>query len=41
MNELQNLIENNDRWAPAITKKDPGFFAKLARQQTAEYLWIG
>ena len=41
MNELQDLIDNNERWADAITKEDPDFFAKLARQQTPEYLWIG
>jgi len=41
MNELQELIDNNERWADAITKEDPEFFAKLARQQTPEYLWIG
>ena len=41
MNELQDLIDNNERWADAITQEDPDFFAKLARQQTPEYLWIG
>ena len=41
MNELQDLIDNNERWADAITKEDPDFFAKLARQQTPEFLWIG
>ena len=41
MHDLQDLIDNNERWADAITKEDPDFFAKLARQQTPEYLWIG
>ena len=41
MNELQDLIDNNARWADAIKQEDPEFFAKLARQQTPEYLWIG
>jgi carbonic anhydrase len=41
MNELQDLIDNNERWADAIKQEDPEFFAKLARQQTPEYLWIG
>ena len=41
MNELQDLIDNNARWADAIKQEDPDFFAKLARQQTPEYLWIG
>lgn len=41
MHDLQDLIDNNERWADAITKEDPDFFAKLARQRTPEYLWIG
>ncbi len=41
MNELQDLIDNNERWAEAIKQEDPDFFSKLARQQTPEYLWIG
>ena len=41
MNELQDLLDNNERWADAIKQEDPEFFAKLARQQTPEYLWIG
>ena len=41
MNELQDLIDNNERWAAAIKEEDPDFFAKLARQQTPEFLWIG
>lgn len=38
MNELQDLLDNNERWADAIKQEDPEFFAKLARQQTPEYL---
>jgi len=41
MNELQQLIHNNARWANAIKDSDPEFFARLARQQAPEYLWIG
>lgn len=41
MHDLQELIDNNARWADAITKRDPEFFVKLARQQTPEFLWIG
>ncbi|MGX5218281.1 MULTISPECIES: carbonate dehydratase [Pseudomonas] len=41
MSDLQHLFDNNERWAQAITQRDPEFFAKLARQQTPEYLWIG
>lgn len=41
MDGLQNLIENNARWAESMKERDPEFFEKLARQQTPEYLWIG
>lgn len=41
MNDLQQLFENNARWAEAIKEEDPTFFEKLAKQQTPEYLWIG
>ncbi len=41
MNELQQLFENNARWAEAIIEEDPTFFTKLAQQQVPEYLWIG
>lgn len=39
--DLQQLIDNNARWAKAITEEDPTFFSKLAQQQAPEYLWIG
>src|SRR5690606_10031771 len=41
MHDLQELIDNNARWADAINQEDPDFFAKLAKQQAPEYLWIG
>ena len=41
MSDLQELIENNARWAESINEEDPQFFAKLANQQLPEYLWIG
>ncbi|MDO7910252.1 carbonate dehydratase [Pseudomonas sp. 22-AL-CL-001] len=41
MHDLQELIDNNARWADAINARDPEFFAKLARQQAPEFLWIG
>jgi carbonic anhydrase len=34
-------MDNNRRWADQIKQEDPGFFAKLAKQQAPEYLWIG
>ncbi|MCY1406397.1 Carbonic anhydrase 2 [compost metagenome] len=41
MSDLKQLFDNNARWAEAIKQEDPDFFAKLASQQTPEYLWIG
>jgi carbonic anhydrase len=41
MSDLKQLFENNERWAASIIEEDPDFFAKLARQQVPEYLWIG
>jgi carbonic anhydrase len=35
------LLENNRRWAARVRAEDPGFFARLAQQQTPHYLWIG
>lgn len=41
MNTLPHLFENNRNWVAQIHQQDPGFFQKLARQQSPEYLWIG
>jgi carbonic anhydrase len=38
---LPELFENNRAWARRIVQQDPDFFAKLSKQQTPEYLWIG
>lgn len=38
---LENLFQNNREWAASMEKQDPGFFKKLAGQQSPEYLWIG
>jgi len=35
------LFKNNREWAEKITARDAHFFAKLASQQSPEYLWIG
>ena len=32
MSDLEQLFEINARWAEAINREDPDFFAKLARQ---------
>jgi carbonic anhydrase len=41
MKYLRKLFEQNEAWADRVRASDPEFFAKLARQQTPEYLWIG
>lgn len=41
MSSLESLFENNRQWAESIHTSDPGFFEKLAAQQSPEYLWIG
>jgi carbonic anhydrase len=38
---LQPLLDNNRAWAERIERERPGFFARLARQQSPKYLWIG
>ncbi|HET7456737.1 MAG TPA: carbonate dehydratase [Gemmatimonadaceae bacterium] len=41
MRILPNLFDNNREWAAAMTRQDPEFFVRLARQQAPDYLWIG
>ena len=41
MDELRHLFDKNRAWAAEMTARDPEFFARLARQQTPRYLWIG
>src|SRR3954462_1397551 len=41
MKNLPELFRNNREWAERIVRSDPGFFEKLARQQSPQYLWIG
>lgn len=40
-NELQDLLNNNKRWAAQTEDDTPGFFSRLLKQQTPQYLWIG
>lgn len=40
-NSLEELLQNNRRWADSIKQQDTDFFKKLASQQSPEYLWIG
>ncbi|HHO56858.1 MAG TPA: carbonate dehydratase [Trueperaceae bacterium] len=41
MTSLESLFDSNKAWAEAVSKKDPGFFKRLARQQKPKYFWIG
>ncbi|MBV8519172.1 MAG: carbonate dehydratase [Acidobacteria bacterium] len=41
MPRLQNLLTQNRSWAAEMTRQDPEFFSRLARQQAPDYLWIG
>ena len=41
MRSLRNLFEKNRAWVAEVTREDPGFFERLAHQQSPEYLWIG
>ena len=39
--DVQQLLSNNRFWAESLRARDPDFFARLARQQRPEFLWIG
>jgi carbonic anhydrase len=39
--ELLDLLERNRRWAAVTNAREPGFFTRLAKQQTPKYMWIG
>jgi carbonic anhydrase len=41
LQELQDLLVNNKRWAADTEARSPGFFSRLLEQQTPQYLWIG
>ncbi|MDB6155663.1 MAG: carbonate dehydratase [Chthoniobacteraceae bacterium] len=41
MSTLSHLFDQNRAWATSIKEGDPEFFAKLAQQQSPQYLWIG
>lgn len=41
MRSIDELFSNNRAWAHSVKTSDPGFFEKLANQQSPEYLWIG
>jgi carbonic anhydrase len=39
--ELNELFERNRLWATETEAREPGFFSRLLKQQTPQYLWIG
>jgi carbonic anhydrase len=41
MCSLDPLFENNRAWSTRCVEQDPQFFARLAKQQSPHYLWIG
>jgi carbonic anhydrase len=41
MHPLVPLLEKNRQWSQEVSRRDPGFFSTLSRQQAPEYLWIG
>ncbi len=41
MTKLDDLLANNRQWSAEIEKSDPGFFQRLAKQQSPQFLWIG
>jgi len=38
---LQELFDRNQQWADATEAREPGFFTRLLKQQSPQYLWIG
>jgi carbonic anhydrase len=38
---VADLLERNRTWAEGTLERDPEFFARLARQQSPKFLWIG
>ena len=39
--DIGELFERNRRWAAATKAREPGFFTRLAQQQSPKYMWIG
>ncbi len=39
--DTKDLFQRNRNWAAATTARDPGFFTRLAQQQSPKYMWIG
>ena len=39
--ELKELFDSNRAWAAKTEAREPGFFTRLLKQQTPQYMWIG
>jgi carbonic anhydrase len=39
--DINELFANNRAWATATEAREPGFFTRLAHQQSPRYMWIG
>ncbi|MBL8340824.1 MAG: carbonic anhydrase, partial [Rubrivivax sp.] len=39
--DIESLLEHNRHWAAATKAREPGFFTRLAAQQSPKYMWIG
>lgn len=37
----QHLFAHNQAWAAQVERERPGFFSRLIRQQTPQFMWIG
>ena len=38
---ITDLLDHNRQWAEGRKREDPGYFDRLSKLQTPEYLWIG
>lgn len=41
MTTLDHLLDSNRTWAARTERERPGFFTRLAQQQSPKYMWIG
>lgn len=41
LGDIEKLFQRNKEWADRLKADDPDYFARLARQQSPDYLWIG
>ncbi len=39
--DFDDLFERNRSWAQRMETREPGFFTRLAQQQSPRYMWIG